>query len=339
MDVGERAPGGRLRDRDRLAIALRIGDGKSLREIAAELGVHPSTVSREVARNGGRASYDPTAAAARAREAARRPKEAKLDADPALRAKVRGLLALGWSPEQVAAKLREESPDDPGGRVSHETIYRALYVQGRGSLREELACEQAFRLKRAARRPRSKLPPKSGRGWVEGAEIALRPPEADDRAVPGHWEGDLVLSSDNRAAIVTLVERKSRFLMASLLRSHESEGVVDRLKAMVAGLPDELARTLTWDQGTEMSLHLRLEEASSIRVYFCDPRSPWQRGTNENTNGLIREYIPKGTDFADIDEERVQWVVGLLNTRPRKTLGWRTPAEAFAEELESLGVA
>ena len=223
-------------------------------------------------------------------------------------------------------------------RISHESIYRALYVQGRGALRHELSCERALRSGRTSRKPRSRLPERRGRRrWVEGFELAGRPPEADDRSLPGHWEGDLIVGADGRSCLVTLVERSTRYLEMRRLLSHESATVVDLLAEMASGVPGGAfslaAETLTWDQGVEMAEHARLTGACGVRVYFCDPRSPWQRGTNENTNGLIRQYFPKGTESADVADEEVARVQELLNTRPRKTLGFRTPAEAMAEVL------
>ena len=247
-------------------------------------------------------------------------------------------LALRWSPEQVSASLAADFPGDEGMRVSHETIYRALYVQGRGSLREELAVELVLRSGRRSRRRRSAPPdPRGRRTWVEGAEIALRPPEADDRSVPGHWEGDLVIGTDGATCLVTLVERSTRFLLASRLCEHSSQTVAGRLAEMVASLPAALRRTLTWDQGCEMAGWRGFAEATGFGVYFCDPRSPWQRGTNENTNGLLRQYFPKGTDFSRVTDEEVREAQDQLNERPRKTLGWLTPAEAMARTLSESG--
>ena len=266
--------------------------------------------------------------------AASRPRRCKLDSCPGLRAYVVRGLARAWSPRQVSLRLRADFPDDEEMRVGHETIYRALYVQGLGSLRRELAVEQALRSGRTSRKPRSRLPERRGRKrWVEGAELALRPPEADDRRVPGHWEGDLVVGGDGSTCLVTLVERTTRFLLVSRLGAHDADTVADRLVGMVSGLPDALRRTLTWDQGVEMARWPRFAEATGFGVYFCDPRSPWQRGTNENTNGLLRQFFPKGTDFSEVTDGEVAEVQDLLNGRPRETLGIRTPTEAMSELL------
>lgn len=327
-----RGRGARLTYEDRALVFAMRERGATHAEIAEAVGCHRTTVGRELARAGG-GRYDPREAQRQAEELARRPKERRLDADGRLRAYVVEKLALRWSPEQISSRIREEHPDDGGMRVSHETIYRALYVQGRGALRHELGVVQALRSGRSRRRPRSKLPPRDGRPWVEGASISRRPPEAADRAVPGHWEGDLVVGSDLSSCLVTLVERRSRFTLASRLSAHDAQTVERRLEEMVAGLPRELARTLTWDQGSEMARAADFELATGFRVYFCDPHSPWQRPTNENTNGLIREFFPKGTRFDRVTDEQVEEAVWLLNNRPRKVLGWKFPAEAMQEVL------
>ena len=335
------ARGARLGPMERAAIQEGLRCGRSMRRIAADIGFSHSTVSREVARASAGGRYDARAAQARAERCARRPKPRKLDESPALRAYVLSGLARAWSPRQISERARLDFPDNGGMRVCHETIYRALYVQGRGSLRAELEAERALRSGRARRRPRSRLPERPGRRWCEGCEISLRPPEAADRAVPGHWEGDLVVGGDGRSCLVTLVERRTRFLVARRLLSHESRTVVDLLVEMVASVPDgvrgALLSTLTWDQGVEMAEHARFTEATGFRVYFCDPHSPWQRGTNENTNGLLRQFFPRGTEFADVTDAEVREAQDLLNGRPRETLGWRTPAEALAEELARAG--
>jgi IS30 family transposase len=337
------SPRSRLTLADRAAIQEGMRAGRSLRSIAADLGFSHTTVSREVRRASVGGAYDFACAQRRAEREARRPRARRLDSDAVLRAYVAAGLARAWSPRQVCERMRLEFPDDGRMRVSHETVYRALYVQGRGALRHELGCEQALRSGRRSRRPRSRLPRRPGRGWVEGCEISLRPPEAADRAVPGHWEGDLVVGGDGRSCLVTLVERKTRYLQMRRLLSHESRTVVDLLAAMVAEVPGGVRRalmsTLTWDQGTEMALHAEFTRATGFKVYFCDPHSPWQKGTNENTNGLIRQYFPKGTEFADVTDEEVRRVQDLLNGRPRETLGWRTPAEAIAEVLSEASEA
>ena len=331
-----RVKGARLTYEDRVMIFSMRGGGSSHAEIARAVGCDRSTVSREL-RRAPEGAYDPRLAQRDAEEAARRPKARRLDSSPRLRAEVVRMLSLGWSPEQVSARLAGECPDDPEMRLSHEAIYQALYVQGRGSLRQELRVEQALRSGRAARRPRSGLPERRGRRtWVEGCEISLRPAEAADRAVPGHWEGDLVVGPGG-ACLVTLVERSTRYLEARRLDARDSRTVVDLLVSMVEAVPEgirsALLSTLTWDQGAELAQAARFTEATGFRVYFCDPRSPWQRGTNENTNGLLRQYFPKGTDFSRVTDEQVREAQDLLNGRPRKTLGWRTPAEALAEAL------
>lgn len=338
--AAESAPAGagaRLGPMERAAIQEGLRCGRSIRSIAADIGFSHSTVSREVRRGSSGGRYDARAAQARAEREARRPRPRRLDSEPGLRAYVVGRLSERWSPRQISARMRLDFPDNGAMRISHEAIYQALYVQGRGALRHEVACELALRSGRARRRPRSKLPQRPGRRWVEGCEISLRPPEADDRAVPGHWEGDLVVGSDGRSCLVTLVERSTRFLVARRLLTHESGTVVDLLAEMATSVPDgvrgALLSTLTWDQGVEMAEHARLAAATGVRVYFCDPHSPWRRGTNENTNGLLRQFFPKGTEFADVTDEEVGRVQDLLNGRPRETLGWRTPAEALAEVL------
>lgn len=337
------SPRSRLTLADRAAIQEGVRAGRSLRSIAADLGFSHTTVSREVRRASPGGVYDFRVAQHRADREARRPRPTKLGSDAVLRAQVAAGLARAWSPRQVSERMRLDFPDDGRMRVSHETTCRALYVQGRGSLRHELGCEQALRSGRRSRRPRSRLPRRPGRGWVEGCEISLRPPEAGDRAVPGHWEGDLVVGGDGRSCLVTLVERKTRWLEMRRLLSHESRTVVDLLVEMAGGVPEDVRRaltsTLTWDQGTEMALHADFTAATGLRVYFCDPHSPWQKGTNENTNGLIRQFFPKGTEFSDVTDEEVRRVQDLLNGRPRETLGWRTPAEAIGELLSEASEA
>lgn len=332
-----KSPRSRLTAQDRAQIQEGLRAGRSLRAIAAGLGFSHSTVSREVRRGSVAGRYDFRAAQRRAEREAARPRKTKLERDAVLRARVVAGLNAAWSPRQIAERMRADFPDNGRMRVSHETIYRALYVQGKGALRHELSCEQALRSGRASRRPRSKLPARAGRSWVEGCEISLRPPEAEDRAVPGHWEGDLVVGGDGRSCLVTLVERKTRWLEMRRLLSHETKTVTELLVEMVGETPEDIRRallsTLTWDQGVEMAAHAAFTEATGFRVYFCDPHSPWQKGTNENTNGLIRQFFPKGTEFADVSDAEVRRVQDLINGRPRETLGWRTPAEAIADIL------
>lgn len=326
-----RSPKARLTYEDRVIIFALLAEGKKPGEIADAVGCHRTTVARELRRAPG-GGYDPRLAQRDAERAARRPKERKLDANPRLRAYVVNGLMLRWSPEQISSRAREEFPDDGGMRVSCETIYQALYVQGRGALRHELGVQVALRSGRRRRKPRSKLPPR-GKPWVEGREISARPPEAADRAVPGHWEGDLVIGGDMSSCLVTLVERRSRFLLMSRLTVHDADTVEERLEKMVGSMPDQLKRTLTWDQGAEMAGVADFELATPFKVYFCDPHSPWERPSNENTNGLVREFFPKGTRFSEVTDEEVARAQWLLNNRPRKVLDWKFPAEAMQEVL------
>ena len=324
-------PRARLAYEDRVIVFQMRRAGSTHAEIAAAVGCSRSTVSRELARMP-EGRYDPRAAQRDAEERARRPKPRKLGAIPRLRAYVANALMLHWSPEQISERIALEFPDDEEMRVSHETVYQALYVQGKGALRHELGVRVALRSGRTGRRPRSKLPAR-GRPWMEGSSMAERPPEAEDRAVPGHWEGDLVVGGDMSSCLVTLVERRSRFLLMSRLTVHDADTVEGRLEQMVAGLPAELAKTLTWDQGPEMAKAAAFETATNFKVYFCDPHSPWQRPSNENTNGLIREFFPKGTKFTEVTDEEVARAQWLLNNRPRKVLDWKMPAEVMQEVL------
>jgi IS30 family transposase len=316
-----------LADREEVSIGLRAGE--SFTVIAARLGKAVSTVSREVAANGGRGEYRAWRAHQRARAQARRPKTPKL-ACPQLAAQVTGWLAEWWSPVQISRRLRIEYPGDPMMRVSHETIYQALYVQGRGELRRELA--RCLRTGRAKRRPR-------GRGENTGrikdmVMISERPAEAEDRAVPGHWEGDLIIGKDCRSAVGTLVERSTRFvLLLHLPDGRDAHLVEQTMRQAITALPGELARTITWDQGKEMAYHADFTIATGIPVYFCDPHKPWQRGSNENTNGLLRQYLPKGTDLAVHSAGDLARIARSLNGSPRKTLGFMTPSEKLAELL------
>ena len=268
-----------------------------------------------------------------AEERARRPKPAKLAVNDELREWVEGRLRRNWSPEQISAALRLEFPGRPEMRVSPETIYQSLYVQGRGALRRELAAH--LRTGRAVRQPRRKEGERRGRlpGMVN---ISDRPAEAGDRAVPGHWEGDLIEGKGGKSHIGTLVERSTRFTMlVPLPEGKSAPAVAAALTPVIAGLPDALRRSLTWDQGREMAGHQQIAVAADCEIYFCDPHSPWQRGSNENTNGLLRQYFPKGTDLAAHSPQHLQAVAAELNGRPRKTLGWKTPAEALAQFLDS----
>jgi transposase, IS30 family len=316
-----------LADREEISIGLRAGE--SFTVIAARLGKAVSTVSREVAAGGGRGAYRAWRAQQRARQQARRPKPCKL-ACPQLAAQVAGWLEGWWSPVQIARRLRIEFPGDPMMWVSHETIYQALYVQGRGELRRELA--RCLRTGRARRRSR-------GRGENTGrlkdmVMISDRPAEAADRAVPGHWEGDLIIGKGCKSAVGTLVERSTRYvLLLHLPHGRDAHLVEQAMRQAITALPAELARTITWDQGKEMACHADFTIATGIPVYFCDPHAPWQRGSNENTNGLLRQYLPKGTDLSVHTAEDLARIAASLNGRPRKTLGFMKPSEKLAELL------
>jgi IS30 family transposase len=316
---------------EREEISRGVAAGESCREIAARLGRAPSTVSRELARNGGRHRYRAQAADAAAFGRAQRPKAAKLVTEPRLREVVEAKLALRWSPQQIAGWLPLAYPQDPVMRVSHETIYLSLFVQGRGALRREL--QRCLRTGRAMRYPRGKRLPQ-GRGQLRDVVlISERPAEAKDRAVPGHWEGDLLLGR-RPSAVATLVERASRYLtLVALPDGYKAEQVRPALAAAVARLPEQLRRSLTWDQGKEMAEHTQFTVDTGVQVYFCDPRSPWQRGSNENTNGLLRQYLPKGADLRQFDQATLDAIAAELNGRPRQTLGFKTPSQALAEAL------
>jgi IS30 family transposase len=313
---------------ERIVIADLRREGRSLRAIAAELGRDASTISREVRRNAhpGSGEYRPYAAQDRAESRRPRPKTGKLAANPQLRDLVQGMLEEKFSPEQISGRLRRDHPDRPELHVTHETIYQALYVQGRGELRRELT--RALRTGRTVRKPCRSSEQRRPRFTAPMVMISDRPAEADDRAVPGHWEGDLIIGGGGTSAIGTLVERTTRFVMlVHLPASHDADTVRDGLMSTIATLPEHLTRSLTWDQGSEMSRHHEFSIATGIPVYFCDPHSPWQRGTNENTNGLLRQYFPKGSDLSIHSAEHLAAVAAQLNRRPRKTLGWDTPAE------------
>ena len=368
---------------EREEIAVLRAQNVGVRAIARRLGRCPSTISRELRRNaatrGGCLDYRASTAQWHADRRARRPKTAKLAANDALRQYVQDRLAgtltttdgttvpgpdtrwigrrhgrrqdrrwaRSWSPEQIAHRLPLDFPDDESMRISHEAIYQALYIQGRGALRRELtAC---LRTGRALRVPRARTQGRGKKFVTSEVLISERPAEADDRAVPGHWEGDLILGLDS-SAIGTLVERTTRFTMllhlprmdghgqprlknGPALAGHGAEAVRDATAAAIVTLPEQLRRSLTWDQGAEMAQHAQLRIDSGLAVYFCDPHSPWQRGTNENTNGLLRQYFPKGTDLSKHSNADLDAVALALNTRPRKTLGWKTPAEALDEYL------
>lgn len=332
----------RLGPLERCVIEWGISQNLSCRQIAQTIGFSHTTISREIARHGGRAYYQWRTAQNAAMLLARRPKIRKLDKNYRLRKFVVESLLNRWSPKQISKRLETVYPTDEDMRVCHETIYQSLYVQGKGSLRQELAVEQALRSGRKRRLPTSKLPRRArARSWVEGCEISRRPAEASDRAVPGHWEGDLIIGGDMKSCLVTLVERKTRFLVVRRLETHDTKTVVDLLIEMCADVPDSIkdsmCSTLTWDQGVEMADAARFTQATGFKVYFCDPHSPWQKGSNENTNGLIRQYFPKGTKFTDVTDEEIKEMQDQLNGRPRETLGWYTPAEMLAKELVKAG--
>ena len=371
---------------EREQIALWRAQGLGVREIARHLGRAASTISRELRRNaatrGGNLDYRAVTAQWHAERAARRPKAAKLATNPELRSYVQERLAgavvapggaaaagptvpwkgrrhgrrqhrrwgMAWSPQQIAGRLRLDYPDDTTMRISHEAIYQALYVQGRGGLKRELT--QCLRTGRALRVPRARARGRGKSFVTPEILISARPAEAADRAVPGHWEGDLILGLSS-SAIGTLVERKTRFTMllhlqpmeghgtglreknGPALAGHGAEAVRDAIACTITTLPEQLRRSLTWDQGAEMAQHARLRVDTGLQVYFCDPHSPWQRGTNENTNGLLRQYFPKGTNLSVHSADELAAVAAALNSRPRKTLGWRTPAEALDEVLQA----
>jgi IS30 family transposase len=316
---------------EREEISRGLAEGRSVRVIAARIGRSPSTVCREVVRNGGRGHYRAAAAEDRAWAQGCRPKSAKLAATPVLRAVVEEKLGLQWSPQQISGWLRLAFANRAEMQVSHETIYMSLFVQTRGALRRELAHE--LRRGRVNRYPRgySRM---NGQGRIRDVvHISERPAEVMHRAVPGHWEGDLVFGSAN-SCIATLVERHSRFVMlVKIPGRHTSAEVVRALTEHVQALPAELFRSLTWDQGKEMALHQQFTIDTGIQIYFCDPKSPWQRGSNENTNGLLRQYFPKGRSFAGVTQNELDEVAAKLNGRPRQTLGFMTPSQVLEQAL------
>jgi len=302
--------------------------------IAIGLGRAPSTVSREISRNGGALRYRATVAHRRAGTCAARPKTAKLAGGKELRDHVQARLDEKWSPEQISAMLKTQFPDRPEMRVSTETIYQSLYVQGRGALRRELAV--ALRTGRAIRKPRRQSDARRSR-IPDLVPISERSAEAEDRAVEGHWEGDLIIGKGNKSAIGTLVERTTRFVMLlHLPHGYDAVRVRDAMIIAIGALPDQLKRSMTWDRGVEMTRHAEFTLATDMPVFFCDPHSPWQRGSNENTNGLLRQYFPKGTDLSVHTAEDLAAVAAQLNARPRKTLGWTTPARCLDRVLSGL---
>jgi len=331
------------RRRSRLALTLAereeisrgIARDQSLRAIAARLGRAPSTISREVNRNGGLQHYRANRAEQAAWDRAHRPKPCKLVSVPVLSRLVASKLRLHWSPEQIAGWLKRTYPEQENRQVSHETIYRSLFIQARGALKKEL--QQHLRSQRAIRRSRHASQKGDGRGQIKDmVSIRERPAAVEDRAVPGHWEGDLIFGTNN-SQIATLVERHTRYVMLAKVSNKNTETVINALIKQAHKLPSELYKSLTWDRGKEMHDHKRFTLATDIKVYFCDPQSPWQRGSNENTNGLLRQYFPKGTDLSVHSQTKLNAVARQLNERPRKTLGFETPAERFNACVASIG--
>ncbi len=320
---------------EREEISRGVATGQSLRCIAASLGRAPSTVSREVNRNGGRQPYRANKAEQAAWDRAHRPKTCKLAENRALAFIVAEKLQLEWSPRQIAGWLKYTYPDDENFQVSHETIYLTLFIQARGALKKELL--QHLRRKRAMRRSRHHTQKTKDHGKITNTvSIRERPAEVEDRAVPGHWEGDLLCGSNN-SQIATLVERHTRLVMLVRVPTKDTKTVINALIKQAHKLPRELYKSLTWDRGKEMADHQRFTLATDIQVYFCDPQQPWQRGSNENTNGLLRQYFPKGMDLSNVHQNRLNAVAKRLNERPRETLQFRTPAERFAQCVASTG--
>jgi IS30 family transposase len=334
-------PPERRRSRRALTLAERedisrgVVAGQSARSIAASLGRAPSTVSREINRNGGRQRYRANKADQAAWVRAHRPKTCKLVQNRALARVVASKLRLEWSPEQIAGWLKRTYLGDENYQVSHETIYRSLFIQARGALKKELL--QHLRQTRAMRRSRHHTQKTDDHGRISNAiSISERPPSVEDRAVPGHWEGDLIFGTNN-SQIATLVERHTRYVMLATVNSKDTETVINALIKHSHKLPRELYQSLTWDRGKEMADHQRFTLATDIKVYFCDPQNPWQRGSNENTNGLLRQYFPKGTDLSVHSQAKLNAVARRLNERPRKTLDYETPAERFSQCVASTG--
>jgi IS30 family transposase len=316
-----------LSSREREGISRGLASARSVRAIAHELGRAPSTISREIARHGGRTHYRAEQADRTAWHCARRPQRCRLATSAPLRRLVARKLRAKWAPQQIAGWLVTEYPDDLAMRISHETIYRSLYVQARGVLKKELVAHLRRR-RPLRRRPQGAAPRRGGR-IVDAVSIADRPAAAADRAIPGHWEGDL-LSGAGNSHIATLVERRSRYVLLVRVRGKDTASVVAALIRRVQRLPEGLMASLTWDRGTELAQHKRFTVATDVQVYFCDPQSPWQRGSNENTNGLLRQYFPHGTDLTQFSQRALDAVACQLNARPRQTLGFRTPAAILA---------
>jgi IS30 family transposase len=332
-----------LRHRSRLALTLAeredisrsVAAGQSIRSIATSLGRAPSTISREIKRNGGQECYRASQADEAAWDRARRPKICKLAENRSLAHIVAGKLQLLWSPEQIAGWLKHIYPDDTSSQVSHETIYRSLFIQARGALKKELLAH--LRRTRVMRRSRHHTQKTDSHGRIlDTVSISERPATVEDRAVPGHWEGDLLCGSKS-SQIATLVERQSRYVMLVKLTAKDTETVTNALIKNARKLPQELYKSLTWDRGKEMAAHKHFTLATDIKVYFCDPHHPWQRGTNENTNGLLRQYFPKGIDLSAYSQAKLNAVARKLNERPRKTLNYETPAERFHQSVASTG--
>ena len=322
-----------LREREEISRGIATAEG--VRSLARRLARAPSTISREIQRHGGRASYRASEAEQAAWALGRRPKRCRLATSRRLRRTVEQKLGDDWSPEQIAAWLVSRYPDEPAMQVSHETIYRALYVQARGAFKRSLLAH--LRRGHLFRRPRAGTQAARGPGRiVDIVSIAERPPAADSRAVPGHWEGDLLIGKRG-TQIATLVERKSRFVLLIRVPAADSATVVAALARRVQRLPQALRHSLTWDRGKEMAQHVKFTIATDVQVYFCDPQSPWQRGSNENTNGLLRQYFPKGADLRNVTQQQLDVVARKLNSRPRQTLGWKTPAEVLNAAVASTG--
>jgi len=341
VQTGGIRPPQKVRSKRSLSLAERedisrgVVAGYSLRSIAALLGRAPSSISREVKRNGGRQSYRASKADQAAWDSAHRPKRCKLVENPTLASIVADKLQLEWSPRQIAGWLKRTYPDDESYQVSHETIYRTLFIQARGALKKELL--QHLRRTRRMRRSRHHTQKTADHGQISDAvSIRERPAEAEDRAVPGHWEGDLLFGSHN-SQIATLVERHSRYVLLARVKGKDTETVINALIKQAHKLPRELYKSLAWDRGKEMADHQRFTLDTDIKVYFCDPQSPWQRGSNENTNGLLRQYLPKGMDLSNIHQNRLNAVARRLNERPRETLNFETPAERFNQCVASTG--